>query len=167
MVGSCIPLHCRPWAQLLGSCSNNPKYLDPRTGHIPTQSFCPASSFGHGCGQFPPWHPHRWNARYGAQFPTITGPAGTTFGCSNPHSSVTPDLGTMCPRVWPHRWVQPTDEFVPLVMTPAGGNPCRACQIFHVVECCRRNHEIAHTGPVGLQILGTLSPRVRPLGHLS
>ena len=127
----------------------------------------PASSFGHGCGQFPPWHHHRWNARYGAPFPTITGPAGTTFGCSKSHSRVTPDLETMCPRVWPHRWVQPTDDFVPLVMTPVDGNPCRACQNYHVVKCCRRNHEIAHTDPLGLQILGTFSHRVWPLGHMS
>ena len=63
-------------------------------------------------------------------FPTINGPAGTTLGSCSPQSSVTPDLGTLCPRVWPHRWVQPTGEFVPLVMTPPDGNPCRACQIF-------------------------------------
>ena len=167
MVGSCIPFHCRPWAQVLVSCNNSTIDLYPRTGVNQTRSLCPASSFGHGCGQFPPWHHHRWNARYGAPFPTISGPAGTTFRCSKSHSRVTPDLETMCPRVWPHRWVQPTDEFVPLVMTPLCGNPCRACQNYHVVKCCWRNHEIAHTDPELLQILGTFSHRVPPLGHMS
>ena len=111
--------------------------------------------------------PHRWNARYGAQFPTITGPAGTTFGSCTPQSSVTPDLGTFCPRVWPHRWVQQTGEFVPLVVTPTGGNPCRACQnnpcggMLQEKSC-----KFAPTDPVELQILGTFSPRVRPPGAL-